>query len=100
MLKAKKARTTAISRNTEVIEFDDLDAETILEDRGVVKVLKDFGFFWYDFLIGDDIIGTTIVLAAMQATHILTNSGTNAWWLLPLAVAALLPINLFRVTKS
>ncbi len=96
LLKARRARTP---EKVKVASLVELDAETVLEDRGFIKVMKDFGFFWYDFLIGDDLIGFAIVIAALEATNLMVHSGTNAWWLLPAAVAALLPINLLRVTK-
>ncbi|MCX6454821.1 MAG: hypothetical protein NT057_00955 [Actinobacteria bacterium] len=84
----------------DVADFDEADVEAIMEDRGVIKLVKDFGYFWYDFLIGDDLIGTAIVLAAMEATYLLHHhSGSNAWYVLPIAVAFLLPVNLFRVTR-
>lgn len=97
MLKSRKAKAKITV--SAVVEFDELDAETVLEDSGIRKVARDFAFFWYDFLIGDDLIGTAIVLAGLQATYLLTHSGTNAWWLMPIAVAILLPVNLFRVTR-
>jgi hypothetical protein len=51
-------------------------------------------------LIGDDLIGTAIVLAAMEATYLLHHhANSNAWYVLPVAVAFLLPVNLFRVTR-
>ena len=99
ILKAKRARTPQKVAALSVTDLDDLDAETVLEDRGFIKVIKDFGFFWYDFLIGDDLLGFAIVVVALESTNVLVHGGTNAWWLLPLAVAALLPINLFRVTR-
>jgi len=84
----------------DVKDFDEADAEAIMEHRGAWKLIKDFGYFWYDFLIGDDLIGTAIVLAAMEATYLLHNhSSSNAWYVLPIAVAFLLPVNLFRVTR-
>ena len=84
----------------DVKDFDEADAEGILEHRGVIKLVKDFGYFWYDFLIGDDLIGTAIVLAAMEATYLLQHhANSNAWYVLPVAVAFLLPVNLFRVTR-
>ncbi len=83
-----------------VVDFDEADVEAIMEDRGVIKLVKDFGYFWYDFLIGDDLIGTAIVLAAMEATYLLHHhANSNAWYVLPIAVAFLLPVNLFRVTR-
>ena len=84
----------------DVKDFDEADAEGILEHRGVIKLVKDFGYFWYDYLIGDDLIGTAIVLAAMEATYLLHHhANSNAWYVLPVAVAFLLPVNLFRVTR-
>ncbi len=103
LLKAKKSKTSInvkVPVGAELTELDELDAESVLEDKGFVKIVKDFGFFWYDFLIGDDLIGFAIVIAALEGTNAMVHSGHNAWWLLPLAVAALLPINLFRVTSK
>ena len=79
--------------------LDDLDQEIIVEDRGLIKLMKDFAFFWYDFLIGDDLIGTAIVLASLEAANIASHHQINAWWALPVGVALLLPLNLFRVAK-
>ena len=62
--------------------------------------MKNFGYFWYDFLIGDDLIGTAIVLATMEGTYLLHHAGHRTiWWVLPLGVVILLPINLFRVSR-
>ncbi len=100
ILKAKKSKARQDVKVPAIPNLDELDAESVLEDSGFTKVLRDFGFFWYDFLIGDDLIGFAIVIVAMEGTNLLVHSGRNAWWLLPLSVAALLPINLFRVTKE
>ena len=99
-LKFKKSHAPKKVKAIVVEEFDELDAESVLEDKGFVKIVKDFGFFWYDFLIGDDLIGFAIVIAAMEGTNLLVHGNQNAWWLLPIAVAVLLPINLFRVAKD
>lgn len=82
------------------VDFDDLDSEAILDDRGAWKLVKDFGYFWYDFLIGDDIIGFGIVIAGLEVTNILVHSGHNGWWAMPLAVTILLPVNLLRVVRK
>jgi uncharacterized membrane protein len=107
ILKNQKARKSlrasslagAKSSITNVEDFDEADAEAIIEDRGFLKAIKDFGYFWYDFLIGDDLIGTLIVLASFEITNLAFHSGTNGWWILPLGVSLLLPINLLRVTR-
>ena len=100
ILKSKKAKSPANINVSTISELDELDAESILEDHGFIKIAKDFTFFWYDFLIGDDLVGFAIVVVAMEATNILVHGGNNAWWLLPAAIVALLPINLFRVTRE
>lgn len=100
VLTSKKAKIPAKVKVLQIPDLDELDAQSVLEDKGAVKVIKDFCFFWYDFLIGDDLIGFAIVIVALEATNTLVHAGNNAWWLLPVAVAALLPINLFRVTSK
>lgn len=100
ILKQQRASIKVSEPAISVIDFDEADAEAVLEDRGFVKLVKDFGYFWYDFLIGDDLIGTLIVLAAMDAIYLLHHhANANPWYVLPFAVAVLLPINLFRVTR-
>jgi uncharacterized membrane protein len=105
LLKAKRSKVlvsaSTKSASAEVAEdFDEFDAESVLEDKGIIKLIKDFSYFWYDFLIGDDLIGFAIVIAALEGTNLLTNGNINAWWLLPVAVTILIPINLYRVTRS
>jgi hypothetical protein len=56
--------------------------------------------FWWDFIVGDDwrvAAGTTL---ALGLTRLLTAVGANVWWLLPLAVAALLAVSLWRADRS
>jgi hypothetical protein len=61
--------------------------------------LRTFGRFWYDFVIGDDwrlALGVTVSIAVVFAV---THAGMNAWWLLPVAVAALLAVSLDNATR-
>jgi len=61
--------------------------------------LRSFGAFWYDFIIGDDWRGAAVVVAALAVTALLVHvAGVNAWWLLPLAIAAGLGWSLRRAT--
>lgn len=101
LLKRKKKFTAKITQNKS-IDFDELDSAQVLKDRGFKRPLKDFGYFWYDFLIGDDLIGFAIVLAALESTYLLThaeNPFNLAWAILPLAVSVLIPVSLFRSSK-
>ena len=62
--------------------------------------LRAFGAFWYDFIIGDDwrvALGVVLAFAATYATGRWTTIPT--WWIVPTAVAVLLPLSIRRVTR-
>ncbi|HWG22635.1 hypothetical protein [Actinospica sp.] len=65
----------------------------------VAKRLKDFGAFWYDFVVGDDWRVAVVVLLALLATFGLSKTSVAAWWLMPAAVAVILPVSLWRARK-
>jgi len=58
--------------------------------------MKRFVQFWIDFIIGDDWRIAAGVVLAVAATATLAHSGTNAWWLMPLATAAILTVAVWR----
>jgi hypothetical protein len=62
--------------------------------------LRTFGKFWYDFIVGDDwrvALGAAIAIALTFAA---VRQGANWWWLLPVAVTALLTLSVRRATQS
>jgi hypothetical protein len=61
--------------------------------------LKAFGRFWWDFVVGDDWRIAAGLLVALGLTALLVNKAIAAWWLLPLAVIALLAESLRRATR-
>jgi multisubunit Na+/H+ antiporter MnhE subunit len=63
--------------------------------------LRAFGAFWYDFVIGDDWRVAVGVTLAFAITYVASRS-TSAplWWIAPLAVVILLPVSIYRVTRS
>ena len=65
-----------------------------------MRAIRRFLLFWYDFFFGDDWILAVGVVAAVSATAALVANGINAWWLLPLAAAALLVESLVRATRA
>ena len=61
--------------------------------------MKRFANFWWDFLIGDDWRVAAGIVIALTLTALLAATSVPAWWLLPLAVAAVLWLSLRRVSR-
>ncbi|HET6794590.1 MAG TPA: hypothetical protein VFH45_09120 [Acidimicrobiales bacterium] len=62
--------------------------------------IRAFGAFWYDFVVGDDWRVAIGVLLALVVTYAVSQTSVAAWWILPVAVAALLPLSLRRAVRS
>jgi hypothetical protein len=60
---------------------------------------RAFGAFWYDFVVGDDWRVAIGVVIALTVTYGLSQTSMPAWWLVPVAVAILLPYSLWRATR-
>jgi len=56
--------------------------------------------FWYDFVVGDDWLIAVGVVAAIAATALIADRGVAAWWVMPLAVVALLAGSLRRASRK
>lgn len=66
----------------------------------ILSRLRAFGAFWYDFIIGDDWRVALGVASALAATYLLSHHSTLAtWWIVPVAVLALLPLSLRRAIR-
>ena len=61
--------------------------------------LGRFARFWYDFLVGDDWLAALGVGVALGATGFLAD-GYNPWWLLPVAIAAVLIVSVRRAAAA
>ena len=53
--------------------------------------------FLWDFIIGDDWRIAVGVVLALGVTALVAGTSVSAWWILPVAVAALLGLSLRRV---
>jgi hypothetical protein len=62
--------------------------------------IKAFAAFWYDFVIGDDWLVAAGVVIALAITYAVSRTSVPAWWLLPLALAVLLPVSLWRGARK
>jgi hypothetical protein len=65
-----------------------------------MRYVRAFGRFWWNFIVGDDWRVAAGVAVALALTAVLTHAGVNAWWLLPLAVAALLAESLRHAARA
>jgi hypothetical protein len=65
-----------------------------------MKYLVAFGRFWYEFIVGDDWHVAVGIGLAFAATALLAHNDISAWWLMPLAVAALLFASLRRAIHT
>ena len=61
--------------------------------------MKCFARFWWDFIVGDDWRVAVGVLLAFGVTALLAATSVPAWWVLPLAVAAVLWLSLLRAAR-
>jgi membrane protein implicated in regulation of membrane protease activity len=64
--------------------------------RWVIAFLR----FWYDFIIGDDWLIAVGIVAAIALTALIADQGLDAWWVMPLAVVALLAGSLRRALRK
>jgi hydrogenase/urease accessory protein HupE len=64
-----------------------------------MRRLRAFGRFWWDFVVGDDPLTAAAVVLAIGLTAALAAAGVAAWWLMPLAVAAVLTVSLRRAAR-
>lgn len=65
-----------------------------------MKFIRDFLFFWYDFIVGDDWTVAAGIVAALIVGRILTVASIPAWWWMPLVVAVVLTFSLTRATRA
>ena len=62
--------------------------------------MKRFGAFWWNFLVGDDWRVAAGIALAFALTALLATTSVPAWWLLPVAVAAVLWLSLRRAVRG
>ncbi|HEV2635965.1 MAG TPA: hypothetical protein VGX23_12500 [Actinocrinis sp.] len=65
----------------------------------LTKQLRAFGAFWYDFVVGDDWRVAAAVVAALALTFGVSRTSVPAWWIMPAAVAVILPVSLWRARR-
>jgi hypothetical protein len=61
--------------------------------------IRAFGAFWYDFIVGDDWRVAACVVAALVITATVSRFSVSAWWIVPVAVAVVLPYSVWRARR-
>ena len=61
--------------------------------------VRAFAGFWWDFVVGEDWTVAAGVALALGLTAILVGDDRGVWWLLPLAIAAVLAGSLWREAR-
>jgi hypothetical protein len=61
-------------------------------------MLRRFGLFWFDFVVGDDWRVAVAVVLALAVTGAAAGAGLPAWWVLPVAATGVLALSLRRAT--
>jgi hypothetical protein len=56
-------------------------------------------FIW-DFVVGDDWRIAVGVVAALAITALATDTSVSAWWILPVGVAGVLGVSVWRAARS
>jgi hypothetical protein len=64
-----------------------------------MRYLRDFGRFWWDFVVGDDWRIAAGLAVALGLCAALAQDGITAWWVLPAAVVLLLAESLRRSAR-
>ena len=65
-----------------------------------MSYLRRFGRFWWSFVIGDNMPLALGAGVAIAVTALLVHLGVNPWWLLPVAVLALLCSSVLVAARS
>ena len=65
-----------------------------------MRRIEAFGRFWWDFVVGDDWRVAAALVAALGLSALLTRTSIAAWWLLPVAVIAVLAESVLRAARK
>ncbi|MGI8573469.1 MAG: hypothetical protein ACR2L9_12705 [Solirubrobacteraceae bacterium] len=61
-----------------------------------MSLVRRTGLAVWDFIVGDDWITAAGVVVALGATAAIAGAGVPAWWVMPVAIVAILALSLRR----
>jgi hypothetical protein len=66
-----------------------------------MRMLRSFGAFWWDFIVGDDWLVAAAVVLGLVATWLVSHhTRLEVWWVMPAMVALVLPLSVRRLTSK
>lgn len=66
----------------------------------MIRQLRAFGAFWWDFIVGDDPLIALVVVGALTGTALLAHHDVAAWWLVPVTAVATVGLSTWREARS
>lgn len=67
----------------------------------MIKWIRSFWLFWYDFVVGDDWLLAVAVIAGLGLTALLAQAtSVAAWWMTPVVVIVLLVVSTLRAGRK
>lgn len=64
-----------------------------------MSLLESFLRFLWDFVVGDDWRIALGVIIALGLTALVTDTSVSAWWILPVGVAGVLGLSVWRAAR-
>ena len=61
--------------------------------------IEGFARFLWDFIVGDDWRIAAGVAVALGVTALIAGTSVAAWWILPVAIAGLLTVSVWRAAR-
>jgi hypothetical protein len=65
----------------------------------VIRNLRAFWDFWWDFIVGDDWAVAASVVVALAITYGVSRTSVASWWIVPAALVIVLPVSLRRAIR-
>ncbi len=62
--------------------------------------LRSFGWFLWDFVVGDDWRIAAGVVVALAVTSLVADTSVSAWWIMPVATAGVLAGSVWRAARG
>jgi hypothetical protein len=67
----------------------------------IMKWIRNFAFFWYDFVVGDDWLLAVGVVVGLGLTGLLAHAtSVAAWWVAPIVVIAVVVTSTLRAGRK